>query len=108
MLPIDIPAEALQAYSAANQARMKRSSTVTASATTASTPALPIQSVADQGAAASQRSAESIDPKAEWFARLSPSEQRRELRRLIGLSRLGLNDDLIAEIMRKARTPNGR
>jgi hypothetical protein len=102
MFPIDLPPEALQAYNAANQAGMRRSSTVTASTTTASTPALPIQSVPDQSAAASQRSTEPVDPKAEWFSKLSPGEQRKELRRLIGLSKLGLDDDRVAEIMQDA------
>ena len=106
LLSVDIPPEALQAYNAANQAKMRRRSTITASMAVSPTrPALPVQPVADQSAAASQRCAESVDPKSVWFSRLSPSEQRRELRRLIGLSRLGLNDDLVAEIMRKARAP---
>jgi hypothetical protein len=108
MLPIDIPAEALAVYDAANQARMRRRSTVTASATTPSTPSLPIQSISDQSAAASQRSAEPVDPKQEWFSKLSPSEQHKELRRLIGLNRLGLDDDSVAEIMRKALQRHGR
>jgi hypothetical protein len=108
LLPIDLPPEALQAYNAANQARMRRRSAVIASAATASTPALPIRSVPDPSAAASQRSAESVDPKEEWFSKLSPSEQRKELRRVIGLSKLGLDDDRVAEIMRKAWTPHGR
>jgi hypothetical protein len=108
MLPIDLPPKALQAYNAANQARMRRSSTVTASATTPSTPALPIQSVADQSATGSQRNAEPVDPKEEWFSKLSPSEQRRELRRLIGLSKLGLDDDRVAQIFKEARAPYRR
>lgn len=110
-MPIDIPAEALALYDAANlalKAKLRRPSVVAASATTPSTPALSIKSVSDQSAGDSQHSAEAVDPKSVWFSRLSPSEQRKELRRLVGLSRLGLNDDSVAATMRKALQRNGR
>src|ERR1700730_12104416 len=109
LLSVDIPPEALAVYDAANlrlTARTRRRSTRANLAVISPTrPALSVQPVADQSAAASPRMTRSVDPKSVWFSRLSPSEQRRELRRLIGLARLGLNDDLVAEIMRKARAP---
>jgi hypothetical protein len=112
LLPIEIPPEALAVYNSANlalKAKLRRPSAVDGSAVISPTrPALPVQPVADQSAAASQCSAEPVGPEQEWFSKLSVSAQRKELHRLIGLRKLGLNDDSVAEIMRKALQRNGR
>ena len=112
LLSVDIPPEALAVYDAANlrlKARTRRHSTRANLAVISQTaPALPAQPTIGQRSIADQDNATPTDPKTEWFSRLSPKEQRKELRRLVGLSRLGLNDDLVAEIMLRAIQPHGR
>jgi hypothetical protein len=39
---------------------------------------------------------------------MSLGEQRGEIHRLVGLARLGLDDDRVGEIFRKARAPYER
>ena len=111
-LPIEIPPEALVVYNSANlalKAKLRRPSAVDGSAVISPPrPALPAQPTIGQRSIADQDNATPTDPKTEWFSRLSPKEQRKELRRLVGLSRLGLNDDLVAEIMLRAIQPHGR
>jgi hypothetical protein len=103
LLPIEIPLEALAVYNSANlalKAKLRRPSAVDGSAVASQ----PSQSVGGTSSIADQDDATPTDPKTEWFSKLTSGEQRKELRRLIGLSRLGLNDDRVAEIMRTAIT----
>jgi hypothetical protein len=103
---IELPPEAQAAYDHANatvSARFgtkRRKAAVVASAAT-SAPSTAVQPMVEQ------RDPEPT-PESEAFARLSVREQARELRRIIGLRRLGLDDDRVAEIWRKAIQPYGR
>jgi hypothetical protein len=111
LLPIEIPPEALAVYSEANlnlKTKMSRRPAVADSAVTSAPPGTASHPVPGPRPSADQDNATPSDPKAEWFSRLTVGEQRRELKRLIGLSRLGLNDDLVAKIMREAIQPHGR
>jgi hypothetical protein len=99
--------EAQEAYNHANatvSTRLgikRRKAAAVASAATSRPSTVPVQPVVEWTKV-------KPSPEAEAFARLSVREQARELKRLIGLSRLGLNDDLVAETMRKAIQPYER
>jgi hypothetical protein len=101
---IELPPKARAAFDHANAvlparfANKQLKSKVVASAVVSSASAAPVQPVVEQ------HNAEPT-PEAAPFARLSLSEQKRELRRLIGRRRLGLDDDRVAEIMKEARAP---
>jgi hypothetical protein len=107
LLPIEIPPNALAVYNAANlnfrDRLMRRPASADLAVVSPRPRTLPVQSVADQRSA-SHNESKPNDPKTEWFSRLSVSAQRRELNRLIGLRKLGLDDDCVAEIMREAVT----
>jgi hypothetical protein len=104
---IELPPEAQAAYDHANAVpagrfeRKRSSAKVVASAATPTASTTPVQPVVER---------RKVEPsgKTEAFAQLSVREQARELRRIIGLRRLSLDDDRVAEISRKAVEPYGR
>jgi hypothetical protein len=107
----DLPPEAAAVYHAANaalvarfEANQRRRSTASASIIAGATPTVPQPARVENA----DNDAKPVDIKSEWFSKLTLREQCKELYRIIGLRRLDLDDDRVAEIFASVRTQHGR